>query len=153
MDDNLPAGGKTSSLVDQQPVAKPTQPVADKTTGYQPSPTPSEQKEVVGSLFKEGEPRVIEKKEFEPAPEVKKWVSKVKEAEEITLPKPITDEYGQILIEAAAPVKPRIVLPLTKPKIKKALQKKIVESIRWLAEWCLRLIKMFPKRVSYKQLT
>lgn len=138
----------------KQPVQKPTQSIIDKqarvkSITYQ-QPAPKEQKEILGSLFKEGEPRVIEKKEFEPAPEVKKWVSKVKEAEEITLPKPIKDEYGQILIKAAAPVKPRVVLPLTKPKIKKALQKKIVESIRWLAEWCLRLIKMFPKRVSYK---
>ena len=143
MDNRLPVK-KKASVVDkqtQQPIKKP---INNQTS------LPQEQKEVIGSFFKEGEPRIIEKKEFEPSSEVKPWVAKVKSAEEITLPQPIKDEYGQILIEAAQPVKPRIVLPLAKPKIKRALQKKIVESVRWLAEWCLRLIKMFPKRVTYE---
>jgi len=111
---------------------------------------PSLDKEQVSSSFKEGEPMVIEKKEFEPAPEVQPWVSKVKTAEEITLPLPIKDEFGQILMQASAPVKPKIVLPLSQPKIKAGLHQKMAESVRWLAEWCWRLIKMFPKRVGYE---
>lgn len=140
MKDKLPAGSGQQTQ---------DQPAADKTTSYQPPTKPAGEKEVIGSLFKEGEPRVREKKEFEPPAEVKEWVEEVKTAEEITLPKPVKDEYGQILVKAARPIKPKVALPLTKPKIKKALKKKIVNSVRWLAEWCLRLVKMFPKRVSY----
>ena len=120
---------------DSGPQKQPIQPAADKTTP--------------GPIFKEAEPRLIEKKDFQPPPEVKEWVKEVKTAEEVTLPKPIKDEYGEILVRAASPIKPKIVLPLTKPKAQQGLHKKIVQSIRWLAEWCLRLIKMFPKRAVY----
>lgn len=141
-DKNQPAGGQTAPA----PAANSASVSVQQLIG------PAEKKEqrgLTGLSFKEGEPRVIEKKDFEPAAEVKEWVSEVKEAEEITLPQPIKDEYGQILMEAATPVKPRIVLPLSRPKTQQALHKKIIESIRWLAEWCLRLLKMFPKRVDY----
>lgn len=153
MDTNLSQGRTSSSkLTDKQnPPAK-----ANLTGSNLPGiansssiPPPKKEKELTGSLFKEAEPKVIEKKEFEAPAEVKEWVKEIKGAEEITLPQPIKDEYGQLLVEAAAPIKPKIVLPLTKPKIQQALKKKIIESIRWLAEWCLRLIKMFPKRINY----
>jgi len=154
MDNQLPDNNQTST---QSPTsgsgsAASLSPINQGTTQTQQPPGAPEIKEnrgLAGSLFKEGEPRVIEKKDFEPTAEVKEWVSEVKEAEEITLPQPIKDEYGQILMEAATPVKPRIVLPLSQPKTQQALHKKIIESIRWLAEWCLRLLKMFPKRVDY----
>ena len=74
----------------------------------------------------------------------------VKSADEITLPKPVKDEYGQILVESAMPAKPKIILPLSKNQTQQAIHVKVVESIRWLAEWCLRLIKMFPRRTVYK---
>jgi hypothetical protein len=109
--------------------------------------------EQTGSLFKEGEPRIVEKKDFKPPAEVKEWVTEIKEAEEINLPQPIKDDFGQILVESATPTKPQIVLPLTQVKTKKGLHHKIADSIRWLAEWCWRLIKMFPKRAVYKELT
>lgn len=103
-----------------------------------------------GSLFKEGAPIAAEKKGFEPAPEVKKWVTEIKEPEDINLPKPIMDEFGQVLMESAMPPKPKITLPLTKQQSNTAIHKKIIESVRWLAEWCLRIFKMFPDRVNYK---
>ena len=72
--------------------------------------------------------------------------------EEVTLPQPIKDEYGQILMKSAQPDPAKIFLPLTQDQTKLALKKKITESVRWLAEWCLRILKMFPKRASYKQI-
>jgi hypothetical protein len=104
-----------------------------------------------GSLLKESEPIRTETKEFELSPEIKEWVEKIEDGEEITLPHPIKDDYGQILMEAASPIRPSLVLPLSKPKIKKAIHKKVVDSVRWLAEWCLRLIKMFPSRIIYSE--
>lgn len=133
MDDNLPKTGgvNTASNTNQQNL--PNSPTVNT------APT--------GSLFKEGPPITAEQKEFTPPPEVKEWVSEIKTAEEITLPQPVKDEFGDILLEAASPIKPKLVLPLTKPKMNQGLHKKITESIRWLAEWCLRLIKMFPDRI------
>lgn len=151
-----------NQIPQQNQIPKQTYPPQNQTSVNQPSDLkttnlrqvkppvkPLEKKEVGSSLFKEGEPRLIEKKEFSPPSEVQPWVKEVKPAEEITLPQPIKDEYGQILMESAAPPKPKIVLPLNQPKIHQALRQKLVESVRWLAEWCLRLIKMFPKRVKY----
>lgn len=108
-----------------------------------------EQKEAFGAPFAEGI-KIVEKKEFEPSEELAGWMEKV-EGEEITLPQPIRDEYGQILVRAATITKPKIVLPLTKKKVKKGLHHKVADSLRWLAEWCLRLLKMFPERVVYKK--
>ena len=113
-----------------------------------------EQKEAFGaSISKEAQPgAAVETKEFEASSEVKDWMEKIEAGEEITFPGPVTDDYGQILMDAAKITKPKIDLPLDKPGIQKGLHHKVVDSVRWLAEWCLRLIKMVPKRVVYKKI-
>lgn len=113
----------------QSNAGQPVQPKA------KPAQTP-----VSGSLFKEGEPRVIEQKEFVVPQEVKPWVEKVPK-EEIHLPQPVKDEYGEILLEAAMPSKPQITLPLDDKTIKKPPVKGITASLTWLIAWCKRLIK------------
>ena len=113
-------------------------------------PLSKKEEEAIGSLYKEGEPGVIEKKEFKIPKEVSEVVKEVKKEEAIKLPQPIRDEYGQILMEAARSSKPRIVLPLDDQGMKTGIKKKVSDSIKWLATLCLRLIKMFPKRVTYK---
>jgi len=115
------------------------------------SALPAEQKETAGMFYKEAEPKAVEKKEGEIEPEVKEWVTEVKKEEAIELPVPLEDEYGQVLMESVRPIQPRIVLPLDDQGIKLGLKKKVTNSIRWLVTWCLRLIKMFPERVSYKK--
>lgn len=114
------------------------------------SPGMAKEKEVGGAFFKEQAPTIIEKKEFEPPPEVEGWMEKLEKGEEITLPGPVKDEYGQILMEAARDTKPKIVLPLQKQKIEEGLKEKVTNSFRWLSEWCLRVIKMFPNRITFK---
>lgn len=154
MDNNLPVDEAVGQKAQDQPVdsqqVAPQQP-KDKKKTYQVQQAPSlkEQKEAFGPPFAEGV-KIVEKKEFEPSEEVAEWMEKV-EGKEIELPQPVKDEYGQILIEAARITKPKIVLPLTKKKVKKGLHHKVADSIRWLAEWCLRLLKMFPERASYKK--
>ena len=148
---NVGASGPT--LAQDQPTGsqqvtsqKPTQ----KSYQVQQPSGLKEQKEAFGAPFAEGV-KIVEKKEFEPSEELAGWMEKV-EGEEITLPQPIRDEYGQILVRAATITKPKIILPLTKKKVKKGLHHKVAESLRWLAEWCLRLLKMFPERVVYKKI-
>ena len=114
-------------------------------------PLSKDEKEAIGSFYKEGEPGIIEKKEFRIPKEVGEVVREVKKEEEIKLPQPIKDEYGQILMEAARPSKPKIVLPLDDHGIKMGIKQKVSDSIKWLATLCLRIIKMFPGRTVYKK--
>jgi len=111
-----------------------------------------DKKDNVGSTFsKEGEPRRVEKVEFEQPPELQEWVQEKKSAEEVTLPEPIKDEYGKILLKAAKPVKPKIILPLDDQTMKKGIKKKATDAVYCLVVWCIRQIKKFPGRVFYRE--
>lgn len=83
--------------------------------------------------------------EIHVTPEIEKkiegYVEKIeKEAE---LQKPVTDDYTQqVLINSSAPQNPKITLPLTDDQIQQGLHHKVWEAIRWLAEWCVRQMKM-----------
>ncbi len=143
-----------------QPTVRSTPAQADQSQAAAVQPQPlqpypplsKEEKEAIGSLYKEAGPTgVVEQKEFKPPAEVKEWVTEVKKEEAIKLPVPVEDEYGAILMESARPSKPKIVLPLDDQGIKQGLKKRVVESFRWLVEWCMRVIKMFPGRVAYQK--
>lgn len=170
MDQTLPKTDptkvQTSSLADD--IVQSKKDLAQATTGGQvsvndtgaiglsqlpaePVGGPKEQKEA-GPLAPRRETiRIIEQKEPEPGKEVKDWVEKVEEGETAQLGQTITDDYGQVLVEAAEKKKPKIVLPLDEAEIEKGLHHKAVDSIRWLAEWCIRVMKMAAGRVFYRQ--
>ena len=57
----------------------------------------------------------------------------------------IYDSKDNILIKADLP-------GLTKDEVEKGLHHQVVDSLRWLAEWCLRLIKMFGNKVAYRRI-
>lgn len=88
--------------------------------------------------------------ELEKDHELDKWVEEVPEAKAVTLPKPVQDDYGQILVEASQIPKPNITLPITEPEMEKALHHRVADSVRWLYEWAKRLILLQPGRVYYK---
>lgn len=150
--DSTRAQNSSAPGVSQVISSKPVQDRVTTNTVVSGQPIGKEEKETVGSLFKEAELRKIEQKEFTPAPEVKKWVEVVKKEEIFDdLSKvPFEDEYGQILMEQVRPTRPDIVLPLTEPEMKQGLKQAVSNSVRWLVTFCQRLIKMFPKRVSYE---
>lgn len=91
------------------------------------------------------EERVIKNMEDIPvSPEVSKevegYVEKIeKEAE---LQQAVTDDYHQILVGPASSQKPQVKIPLTDDQIQAGLHHKVWEAIRWLAEWCVRQMKM-----------
>lgn len=91
----------------------------------------------------------IEIKEPEPGKEVAGWMEKLEKGD-TQLSQPVTDDYGQILVQSAAPQQAKITLPLDDSQLKSGLGQTVVNSIRWLAEWCLRLLKMWPGRVEYR---
>lgn len=109
------------------------------------------EKEILNQLFKEDEKfPLIEETEPKIDKEVEPYIQKIEK--EIFLARPITDDYGQPLVSPAAPQQPKIVLPISKSQYSFGLTQKISESIRWLAEWCLRLVKIFGSRITFREL-
>lgn len=109
-------------------------------------PSPKEQKEILSRMEQgvDWEKVPVVERRAEVGAEVKDWMEKLEEGEDIQLPQPVTDDAGQVLVQAAANQQPKIVLPLVEEKYKIGLKSSISDSIRWLAEWCKRLLKMFP---------
>jgi len=108
------------------------------------------EKEILNQLFNENEKYpVVEEGEPKIDEEVEPLVQKLEK--EIYLSKPITDDWGQPLVSPPAPQNPTIILPVTKGTYTFGLTQKITESIRWLAEWCLRIIKIFGSQAIFRE--
>lgn len=61
-----------------------------------------------------------------------------------------TGDMGQIVsAQFAVQTKPKIVLPLDQKEVTEGLHHGVKESIRWLSEWCVMMIKKYPGRVFY----
>lgn len=110
------------------------------------------EKEILNRLFNEQDMKVpIIETEVEPKidKEVEPYIQKLEK--EIYLSKPITDDYGQPLVSAPSAQQPQITLPVSQDKYALGLTRKVSESIRWLAEWCLRIIKIFGSRTVFRE--
>jgi len=85
-------------------------------------------------------------------PEVEGWLEKL-EKEDSQLQQPVRDDKGQVVLDDAQKKKKgfKVVLPLSEDEVEKGLHHKLVDSIRWLAEWCIRMIKMFGNKVAYRK--
>jgi len=86
-------------------------------------------------------------------PEVEKgaegYIEKVEKAGETK--QVIVDDYTQaILLKPTKNQNAKVTLPLTDDQIQKGLHHQVWESIRWLAEWCIRQVKILKDRVVYK---
>lgn len=69
---------------------------------------------------------------------------------QVSLPKQIVDDHGQVVAQSV-PDEAEIVLPLTEGEMKTGLKSKVSNSLRWLAEWSVMIIKKYPGRVFYRQ--
>lgn len=70
--------------------------------------------------------------------------------EEITLPQPVTDIGGGVILDNITSQQVTITLPLTEKEMNRALHLKIIYSLRWLAEWAKRLIKIVGGKFFYQ---
>lgn len=72
----------------------------------------------------------------------------------------ISQELEELGVQGVPPVVPPtvsasddddnvVVLPLTEEEIEEGLHHKVRDSIRWLAEWCLKIIKTAQHRVRF----
>lgn len=95
--------------------------------------------------------KLVEVRETEPLPaEVEGWLQKLDEEGDIRLDKPISHDGDVLLANSEAQVvKEKIILPMTQSALNQGLTQKVTDSARWLAEWCLRLIKMMKDKVKY----
>lgn len=150
----------TSNQQPDQPLAHPV----PSTSQEPPPPSPTQPSPPVsGSMAKEVAPPInknihqpetapiIEIKETEPLPpEVEGWLQKLDQEGDIQLPQPITDDGNVLLSEPPGQtLAPKIILPLTKSGVQAGLKTKVTDSAKWLANWCLRLIKMMKDEVKY----
>ena len=124
--------------------------------GIPPQPTPGTP---ISAPNKEGAPipqpaeaaPLVELHEEEKIPEeVEGWLQKLDQAGEIQLPEPITHDGNVLLANSEAQVvKEKIVLPVTQTGLQQGLKNTVTTSARWLAEWCVRLIKVMRGNVKY----
>lgn len=84
--------------------------------------------------------------------ETKSQVSPLQPAPQTTpAPAPVTDDMGKIVMQQfQATAKPKITLPLTENQVREGLHHKVIDGIRWLAEWSIYIIKKYPGRVFYR---
>lgn len=78
-------------------------------------------------------------------------VAEAVKKEETIAPQVVDDYTGEVLLKSVNPTNSKVVLPLTEEQTKEGLHHAIVESIRWLAVWCIRQAKALQGRVMYKQ--
>ncbi|MDZ7586113.1 MAG: hypothetical protein U0946_00010 [Patescibacteria group bacterium] len=88
-------------------------------------------------------------------PEVEGWLEKV-EKEDSQLQQSVVDpslqgSSGQVVLDNVQSSNFKVILPMSKDEVDKGLQHKVLDSVRWLAEWCMRMIKMFGNKVAYRR--
>jgi len=86
--------------------------------------------------------------EAEVPAEIESWLKRIEKDSQLS--QSVTDANGQVLVAPAQPPVDKIILPLDRTTFVRGLKAKVGEAIRWLSEWCFRLIKMNPRRVQFK---
>ncbi len=90
--------------------------------------------------------------DLEPALEVAEFMEVKPDPHTVTIPEPVEDdEYTEMLLKATQIPEPNIILPIGEQELEKAFHHKIIDSVRWLAEWTKRIILQHPKRVFFKK--
>ena len=67
-----------------------------------------------------------------------------------TPPPSVSDASGKMIMSSKSSAKPKIILPLDEEEIRQGLHHKMIDAIRWLAEWSVYIIKKYPGRVFYR---
>lgn len=116
------------------------------------------------AIVKEVEPRLPSVDE-EALKEVEGYIERVEKQMEVKKPDTplqpssvktsspkVQDDAGNVMMQAAQKqVKAKIVLPMDEVAVKDGLHHKVLDAVRWLAEWCVLIIKKYPGRVFYKK--
>lgn len=95
------------------------------------------------------------------ATEVEGYIEKIEKQAETKTPsssQPTPTTSSSLTDDAAKKVmgmmpklpKQTIVLPLDEEEVRRGLHHKVMDAIRWLAEWSVYMIKKYPGRVFYR---
>lgn len=142
-DAQQPATSQASEPQVQKPVPQVDDP--SKTVG---KPAAAKEAEFVSGVGVSEKAPVVEVREPGELPEdVKGWLERV-ERDDVAEP-PTVVHKGKPVVSPAAPADVTVTLPLSEEGVKKGLKQRIVESIRWLAVWCVRLVKKYHGKVFY----
>lgn len=159
MADNQPLKGQNPNTKDDTSALGQVTVVASQQLQQQPQPVSGGSKEQVEMRPTGGE-RGAEKQveavqeiptqvEIEKKPEVSQYMEPA--GEDMDIAGGVTDDYTQkILLEYDKDSGKIGTLPLTEAQVQEGLHHKVWESIRWLAEWCMRQAKMLHGKIKYK---
>jgi len=125
--------------------------MSDLPVSSSPAGSMAKEKEALNETLPLGEEKfpVVETKEKEVEKEIEPYVQKIEK--EIYLSKPITDNFGQTLVTAPSAQPTQIVLPISQNQFLFGLKQSVGDSIRWLAEWCLKLIKILGAKAVFQK--
>lgn len=84
-------------------------------------------------------------------PEVESWMEKVDHREVVPPKEIVVADQTSMQPTGHYAAQPVIVLPTSQQTVKKGMTQGVTESIRWLAEWCFRVIKKFHGMVVYRE--
>jgi len=120
--------------------------MADDITGL-----PGKEREVQtgGNISEQRVPIIEVGREPEVAPQT--GIEKLEKEQYILPTSVLHDQTGQVLVSPPAPIAPEIILPITAEEYQMGLEAKIENSLRWLAEWSKRLIKLLGEKVGFKK--
>ena len=82
-------------------------------------------------------------------PKIEK-VETVESVEDMVLSQPVVGEDGAVVLDNPAPQQVVVKLPLTDDQITQALHLKVIYSVRWLAEWSKRVLKILGGKFVYR---
>lgn len=115
----------------------------------QGKPASAKEQEFMGQIGASERVPIVEMREPRELPEeVAGWLERV-QTDDVEEPKTVVHK-GKTVVAPAAPQDVTVTLPLTESGVQQGLHQKIIESARWLAEWCFRLIKKFHGKVTYR---
>ena len=109
--------------------------------------SPRERKEILARVFPEKH-KIVERPSIPEVSEIEQ-VETVP-GEEISLLQPVRDDTGAVIVDTPAPQQVTVTLPLTDDQISAGLTAKLSSSLRWLTEWCLRLLKIMGGGFIYR---
>ncbi|HZZ98562.1 MAG TPA: hypothetical protein VFG51_01385 [Candidatus Saccharimonadia bacterium] len=84
------------------------------------------------------------------SPEVEAWVEQIHDEANKTPEKIVVADSTVNNLTGNYAAEPIVVLPLTKPGIQQGMKHPVTDSVKWLAVWCLRVIKKFHGSVVYR---
>jgi hypothetical protein len=113
---------------------------------------PSSSVDTLGALAQEvpGAQSVEQERTPEISPELESWMESVDRREERPPEKVVVADQTASNPTGQYAAEPVIVLPLTQGKLQEGMKHTVQDSVKWLAVWCMRVIKKFHGAVVYR---